>query len=175
MAMKTLQRLWDSFGFNERFDETGYEYAYDGEEDSPEDYAPEDLNRKPLPLNNIVGMPGLAPGQVEIIVIEPRSFEEAPLAVVALRERKLVILNVGLLDLDAAQRAVDFVAGGVFAIDGQQERLGESIFLFTPSFVQVSNYAEKANVVVQPTAPFRSASPAATWVNAPVNGQTRMS
>ncbi|MFP3787051.1 cell division protein SepF, partial [Burkholderia sp. SIMBA_024] len=35
--------------------------------------------------------------------------------------------------------AVDFVAGGTYAIDGHQERVGESIFLFTPSCVQVTS------------------------------------
>ncbi len=38
---------------------------------------------------------------------------------------------------DQAERAVDFVAGGTYALDGHQERIGESIFLFTPSCVQV--------------------------------------
>jgi len=47
-------------------------------------------------------------------------------------------LNLTIMDPDQAQRAVDFVAGGTYAIDGHQERIGESIFLFTPSCVQVS-------------------------------------
>ena len=43
------------------------------------------------------------------------------------------------MDPDQAQRAVDFVAGGTYAIDGHQERVGESIFLFTPSCVNVTS------------------------------------
>jgi cell division inhibitor SepF len=46
------------------------------------------------------------------------------------------------MDPDQAQRAVDFVAGGTYAIDGHQERIGESIFLFTPNCVQVSTPTE---------------------------------
>ncbi|MEB3324687.1 MAG: cell division protein SepF, partial [Cyanobacteriota bacterium] len=42
------------------------------------------------------------------------------------------------MEPDQAQRAVDFVAGGTYAIDGQQERVGESIFLFAPSCVTVT-------------------------------------
>lgn len=60
-----------------------------------------------------------------------------PTAIRALKERKSVVLNLTLMDPDQAQRAVDFVAGGTFALDGHQERIGESIFLFTPSCVQV--------------------------------------
>ena len=69
---------------------------------------------------------------------EFRSFDEMPRAIQALRERKTVILNL-MMEPDQAQRAVDFVAGGTFAIDGHQERVGESIFLFAPSCVTVTN------------------------------------
>jgi cell division inhibitor SepF len=83
-------------------------------------------------------MPGAANGMSEVMVMEPRTFEEMPQVIRALRERKSVVLNLTIMDPDQAQRAVDFVAGGTYAIDGHQERIGESIFLFTPSCVQVS-------------------------------------
>ena len=71
--------------------------------------------------------------------MEPRSFDEMPQAIQALRERKTVILNLTMMDPDQAQRAVDFIAGGTYAIDGHQERVGESIFLFAPSCVNVTS------------------------------------
>jgi cell division inhibitor SepF len=61
-----------------------------------------------------------------------------PKAIQALRERKTIIINLTMMEPDQAQRAVDFVAGGTFAIDGHQERVGESIFLFAPSCVTVT-------------------------------------
>jgi cell division inhibitor SepF len=88
-------------------------------------------------MNNVIGMPGALNGISEVVVMEPRTFEEMPAAIRALKERKSVVLNLTLMDPDQAQRAVDFVAGGTFALDGHQERIGESIFLFTPSCVQV--------------------------------------
>jgi cell division inhibitor SepF len=87
--------------------------------------------------NNVIGMP-IAGGLTEVIVIEPHSFEEMPQAIQALRERKSVVLNLNIMDPEEAQRAVDFIAGGTYAMDGHQERVGESIFLFTPSCVKVS-------------------------------------
>ncbi|HEY9628005.1 MAG: cell division protein SepF [Oscillatoriophycideae cyanobacterium NC_groundwater_1537_Pr4_S-0.65um_50_18] len=90
------------------------------------------------PVSNVIGMPGAANGMSEVMVMEPRTFEEMPQVIRALRERKSVVLNLTIMDPDQAQRAVDFVAGGTYAIDGHQERIGESIFLFTPSCVQVS-------------------------------------
>jgi len=141
--MNVLQRLWNSFGLSDRFDEVEYDYEYEEdvlpESQSPGEYDPTET--RSTPANNVIGLPNRAMGQTEMCLIEPRSFEEMPQAVMALRERKSVILNLGLMDADLAQRCVDFVAGGAFAIDGHQERLGEHIFLFTPSFVQISNYA----------------------------------
>ena len=89
--------------------------------------------------SNVIGMPGIANATAEVSLMEPRSFDEMPKAIQALRERKTVILNLTMMEPDQAQRAVDFVAGGTFAIDGHQERVGESIFLFAPSCVTVTN------------------------------------
>tara|TARA_B100000131_G_scaffold316063_1_gene355511 strand:+ start:364 stop:939 length:576 start_codon:yes stop_codon:yes gene_type:complete len=96
--------------------------------------------------SKVVGMPGISNSSSEVSLMEPRSFDEMPQAIQALRERKTVILNLTMMDPDQAQRAVDFVAGGTYAIDGQQERVGESIFLFAPSCVNVtSTFPEEAS------------------------------
>lgn len=100
-------------------------------------------------MNNVIGMPGALNGMSEVVVMEPRTFEEMPQAIRALRERKSVVLNLTIMDPDQAQRAVDFVAGGTYALDGHQERIGESIFLFTPSCVQVRTQAGVVNEVSQ--------------------------
>lgn len=92
-------------------------------------------------MNNVIGMPGALNGISEVMVMEPRTFEEMPQAIRALKERKSVVLNLTIMEPDQAQRAVDFVAGGTYALDGHQERIGESIFLFTPSCVQVRTQA----------------------------------
>lgn len=116
------------------------------------------------PLNNVIGMPGASNSIYEVIVMEPRSFEEMPQAIQALRDRKSVILNLTMLDPDQAQRAVDFVAGGTYAIDGHQERVGESIFLFTPICVQVTT--QSGNIHESPHAQVRTqriSAPTPAW------------
>ena len=123
-------------------------------------------------MSNVIGMPGAANGLSQVMVMEPRSFEEMPQAIQALRERKSVVLNLTMMDPDQAQRAVDFIAGGTYALDGHQERIGDSIFLFAPSCVQVSSQSSVLNEapmprprVVRPTA-----APAPAWASeAPVS------
>jgi len=116
--------------------------------------------------SNVIGMPGVTNGVSEVIVFEPRSFEEMPQVIQALRERRSVVLNLNIMDPDEAQRAVDFVAGGTYAIDGHQERIGESIFLFTPSCVQVTTQSGIVHEAPMPAkSATRQASPAPTWSN----------
>ena len=96
--------------------------------------------------SKVVGMPGISNSSTEVSLMEPRSFDEMPQAIQALRERKTVILNLTMMDPDQAQRAVDFIAGGTYAIDGHQERVGERILLIAPSCVNVtSSSSEEAS------------------------------
>ncbi|NMG11251.1 cell division protein SepF [Brasilonema sp. UFV-L1] len=125
-----------------------------------------DVTAGSKPMSNVIGMPGAINGISEVLVLEPRTFEEMPQAIQALRERKSVVLNLTIMDPDQAQRAVDFVAGGTYALDGHQERIGESIFLFTPSCVQVSTQSGVLHEVPQhPVRPSRPVGPNPAWGN----------
>ena len=112
----------------------------------------------PFAGTNVIGMPGLTNTVAEVMLMEPRSFDEMPRAIQALRERKTVILNLTMMEPDQAQRAVDFVAGGTYAIDGQQERVGESIFLFAPSCVTVTAAGAEEASAASPSGRGRSTS-----------------
>lgn len=115
-------------------------------------------------VGNVIGMPGALNGISEVMVMEPRTFEEMPAAIRSLKERKSVVLNLTMMDPDQAQRAVDFVAGGTYALDGHQERIGESIFLFTPSCVQVRTQSGVVHEVAsQGRSPRLSSTMASVW------------
>jgi cell division inhibitor SepF len=73
----------------------------------------------------------------EVILIQPTSLEGVQEAVMALRDHATVLLNLSSLPDDQMQRAADFMAGGAFALDAQQERLGDRVLMFAPHFVQV--------------------------------------
>ncbi len=113
-------------------------------------------------LGNVIDMPRSVHGNPEVVILDPRSFEEMPQVIQALRERKSVVLNLNMMEPDQAQRAVDFVAGGTFAIDGHQERVGESIFLFTPKCVQVTTQGVEATQENSPPV-VRPATPVPAW------------
>ncbi|MBC7545304.1 MAG: cell division protein SepF [Candidatus Sericytochromatia bacterium] len=88
--------------------------------------------------DNIIGLNPSVQNN-EMVIVEPRSFDDALAVVEALRNRRAVIINLTGLDTEQAQRLIDFVSGATHAIDGNQERVGEGIFLFTPSNVVINS------------------------------------
>ena len=73
----------------------------------------------------------------EVVVMNPVRFEEAMAAVQAVQHPKTVVLHLGSMEPEEAQRTIDFVSGGVYAMDGQSERLGDTVFLFAPALVSI--------------------------------------
>jgi cell division inhibitor SepF len=120
-------------------------------------------------MSNVVGMPGAGrywgSNAAEVLVLEPRAFEEMPQVIQALRERKSVVLNLSLMEPAQAQRSVDFVAGATFTIDGHQERVGENIFLFTPSCVEVRTQAGVIHEAPQTISATPSRMSATSWTD----------
>lgn len=88
-------------------------------------------------LNNIVSFNSTLT-QSEVMIIEPKSFQDALEMVQSLREHHSVIMNMKELDADKAQRLLDFVSGAAHALDGHQKQIGEGIFLFSPSNVVIN-------------------------------------
>ena len=88
--------------------------------------------------NNIIDMSSSL-SQSEMMIMEPKSFDDASNIVESLRHRKAVIVNLGQLEGDESQRLIDFVAGATYALDGNQEQIGEGIFLFSPSNVVINS------------------------------------
>jgi len=129
-------------GFEPRetiFDEMGQ----DVEEDYPvEDnlalqpnysYRPNNEKSNEIKLVSTPGFKGM-----EVKVVEPRSFEDAATIVQYLRDRKTIVLNLHLLDKEQSQRTIDFVCGAAHALDGKPQKVGDLVFVFTPSNVTLS-------------------------------------
>jgi len=121
---------------------------------------------KDTSTSNVIGMAS-ALGISQIYMMEPRHFDEMSDAVKALHERKTVVLNMTLMEPDQAQRSVDFVAGATHALGGDLERVGDSIFIFAPSNVQLTTPSSHAETHIPKPRPNRSAVPA--WESEPVS------
>lgn len=75
---------------------------------------------------------------LEVCVIKPTSFDDAREITETLLMNRPVILNVEGLDVDIAQRIIDFSSGSCFAISGNLQKVSNYIFIITPSNVEIS-------------------------------------
>lgn len=76
--------------------------------------------------------------QVKVVVMEPSSFEESQNIADQLKNRRPVIVNLENTERNLAKRIVDFVSGATYALGGNMQKVGNGIFLFVPSNVDIS-------------------------------------
>ena len=77
-------------------------------------------------------------GNMELCVIKPTSVEDAREITETLLNNRAVILNVEGLDVEVAQRIIDFTSGSTFAISGNLQKISNYIFVITPASVDIS-------------------------------------
>ncbi len=81
---------------------------------------------------------GSSGGSMAVCVIKPISVEEAREITETLLAGRTVVLNLEGLDLEVAQRIIDFTSGSCYAINGNLQKISTYIFIITPSNVDVS-------------------------------------
>ena len=72
-------------------------------------------------------------------VVEPRAYNEAMTIAKRVGQGEVVLINFQSLDEMRARRVVDFLTGAVFMIDGDIKRVGNEMFLCTPTNVEITN------------------------------------
>ena len=75
---------------------------------------------------------------MEVCVIKPTSVDDAREITETLLANRTVVLNLEGLDVNIAQRIIDFASGSTFAIDGSLQKISHYIFILTPSSVDIS-------------------------------------
>mgnify|MGYP001038275634 FL=1 len=77
-------------------------------------------------------------GGMEVCVIKPTTIEDAREITETLLANRTVVLNLEGLDVDIAQRIIDFTSGSCFAISGNLQKISHYIFIITPASVDIS-------------------------------------
>lgn len=84
--------------------------------------------------------------KMKVMVIEPKSFDDAQQVANDLREKKPVVINFEKTDATDAKRIVDFISGTTYALNGEIKKIGNNVFLCAPSNVNVSYMEEERKV-----------------------------
>jgi cell division inhibitor SepF len=75
---------------------------------------------------------------MEVCVVKPTAFEDAREITETLLDNRTVVLNLEGLDVDIAQRIIDFASGSCFAMRGNLQKISHYIFIITPPTVDIS-------------------------------------
>jgi cell division inhibitor SepF len=78
-----------------------------------------------------------AAAQLKMIVYHPISYEDTQNIIDNVKSRKPVIVNMEDLDLDCAQRILDFMAGAVYALRGTIYKISRGIFAIAPEIYDI--------------------------------------
>lgn len=117
------------------------ESSYDDEEDDDYELPARTPSRASHSNNKVTPMRQPAsrrPSGMEVCVIKPNSVDDAREITETLLANRTVILNLEGLDLEVAQRIIDFTSGATFAISGNLQKISNYIFLVTPTNVDIS-------------------------------------
>lgn len=90
---------------------------------------------KVTPMRQMKKMSGSG---MEVCVIKPTTVEDAREITETLLANRTVVLNLEGLDVDIAQRIIDFTSGSCFAISGNLQKISHYIFIITPASVDIS-------------------------------------
>lgn len=75
---------------------------------------------------------------MEVCIIKPTSVNDAREVTETLLANRTVVLNLEGLDVDIAQRIIDFTSGSCYAVHGNVMKISHYIFVITPANVDVS-------------------------------------
>ena len=145
--MSVMDKFLNAMKLNDE-DDDYYDDYYDDEPEpvkkpipvrDDNDMDEERIVRKPspkvTPMRQTKKMPGTG---MEVCVIKPTTVEDAREITETLLANRTVVLNLEGLDVDIAQRIIDFTSGSCFAISGNLQKISHYIFIITPSSVDIS-------------------------------------
>ncbi len=74
----------------------------------------------------------------EVYVIKPQEFDDAQTVTDFLKRGRAIVINMEGLQLEPAQRIIDFIGGACYGIGGELKAISANIFIAVPSSIEVS-------------------------------------
>ena len=138
MSGALMNKVWDLFGMDsaepeEYEEENVYDYEEEEEEEDKRRFGRKNNN------NKVVSMPQQQTNAIKMVISQPTTFEQSDEICSFLKEKKSVIVNLEYVNKEVARRIVDFISGGVYALDGYIQKVSNSIFLVAPSNYEITN------------------------------------
>lgn len=74
----------------------------------------------------------------EVYVIKPQEFDDAQTVSDLLKNGKTIVINMEGVEIDPAQRIIDFIGGACYGLGGDLRAISASIFIAAPNNIEVS-------------------------------------
>ena len=140
MSGALMNKVWDLFGMDSaEAEEYEDENIYDYENEDETEVEDKKIFGRKNNNNKIVSMPQAQSQAIKMVISQPTTFEQSDEICSFLKEKKSVIVNLEYVNKDVARRIVDFISGGVYALDGYIQKVSNSIFLVAPSNYEITN------------------------------------
>ena len=78
------------------------------------------------------------PRSLEVCMIRPKSVEEGREICDTLLSGRAVVINLEGINMDVAQRIIDFTSGACYSMNGNLQKISSYIFIVTPQSVELS-------------------------------------
>lgn len=78
----------------------------------------------------------------KVLIIKPKSYDEAKDISEAIKSNKIVVINTIGLDIKVAQRLVDFISGSAYVLNADLQELEQRIYLLAPNNTEVISDAK---------------------------------
>lgn len=75
--------------------------------------------------------------QIQVVLVKPSRFEDAPSIADYLNENKTVVLNLENANREISRRLIDFLSGTAYARKGNIKKVAHSTYIITPANVDV--------------------------------------
>ena len=137
----------DETAYMDDYNDEGYENeeSYDDfeEEDEPEMTA---SNRRGA-SNNVYDMKtgSVRTKDMTMIIFKPDVYAETRAVVDNLLVKKPTVINLDDMDKAEAQRALDFVSGAVYALNGEIRKAARNIFVVAPSNIDIQSMIKETD------------------------------
>ena len=137
MSGAIMEKVWGMLGLPEKDEEETEEVDIERNEDIENQEEEEDDRRIWGRKSKVVNMPQTQ--QVKMVICQPTTFEQSEAICDLLKEKKSIIVNLEYVNKDIARRRVDVVSGAVHALDGNLQKVSNSIFLVAPYNYDITN------------------------------------
>lgn len=105
--------------------------------DDDEKVEPIKSQKQSMKPQNVVSLQSVQKAS-KVILVEPRVYAEAQDITDHLKNRRAVVVNLQRISHEEGRQIVDFLSGAVYALGGDIQKIGSSIFLCTPDNVEIS-------------------------------------